>query len=316
VSKPLSGSRIGIVGKGGAGKSTASVLLSRALAQLGYRVWILDADSTNVGLHSALGLDACPESLVDYFGGTVFRGGSVGCPVDDPRPLAGARLQPDDLPPQYRGESAEGISLVVAGKLGAMGTGAGCDGPIGKIARDLSIEDPQGDSVMLIDFKAGFEDSARGVITSLDRLLVMVDPTGASLQLAVDMKQLVDAIRGGTAPATAHLHQPELVEAALQQYRDSALRGMTCVLSRCADKQVATQLRQGLHQRELEPLGVIHEDAAIAQAWLKGERIEAPRAESDAWKVAHRLELIAEGSGTIRSSTRADESTPGSPAPG
>jgi Mrp family chromosome partitioning ATPase len=93
ASKVLMGKRIGVLGKGGSGKSTVVVLLANALRGRGYQVCVLDADSTNVGLHRALGLNGPPRSLLDYFGGMVFRGGSVTCPVDDPTPLQGAHLQ-------------------------------------------------------------------------------------------------------------------------------------------------------------------------------------------------------------------------------
>jgi CO dehydrogenase maturation factor len=73
----LAGKKIGMLGKGGAGKSTVTALLARALAEQGYVVYILDADSTNIGLHQALGIDHPPMPLLDYFGGAVFRGGQV-----------------------------------------------------------------------------------------------------------------------------------------------------------------------------------------------------------------------------------------------
>ena len=55
--KNLIGKRIGILGKGGSGKSTVAVLLTMALRDQGYHVCLLDADSTNVGLAKALGFD-------------------------------------------------------------------------------------------------------------------------------------------------------------------------------------------------------------------------------------------------------------------
>ncbi|HKB55927.1 MAG TPA: hypothetical protein VKD22_18165, partial [Ramlibacter sp.] len=64
---------------------------------------------------------------------------AVTCPVDDPTALAGARLSLAAFPPQYVGQSPDGIYLLVAGKLGTLGPGAGCDGPIVKIARDLQV---------------------------------------------------------------------------------------------------------------------------------------------------------------------------------
>jgi len=63
--KKLAGKKIGILGKGGSGKSTITVLLAKALRKHGYDVCVLDADSANIGLHQALGIDKPPASLID-----------------------------------------------------------------------------------------------------------------------------------------------------------------------------------------------------------------------------------------------------------
>ena len=46
IDKPLAGQRIGLFGRGGSGKSTCTVLLAKALAQAGYEVCVVDADSS------------------------------------------------------------------------------------------------------------------------------------------------------------------------------------------------------------------------------------------------------------------------------
>ena len=100
---------------------------------------MLDADSTNVGLHRALGIEDQPRPLLEYFGGSVFSGGAVTCPVDDPTALPTPTIDLAALPTAYARRNPEGIRLLVAGKLAELGAGAGCDGPIAKITRDLEV---------------------------------------------------------------------------------------------------------------------------------------------------------------------------------
>jgi CO dehydrogenase maturation factor len=273
VGKPLVNRRIGIVGKGGSGKSTVAIFLAKALVRSGYRVCILDADSTNLGFPQALGIREAPDSLIDYFGGMVFSGGSVSCPVDDPRPLPAANVTLEDLPQRYY-RLKNGIVLFIAGKIGDRGPGAGCDGPISKVARDFRLHSPTGSFVTLIDFKAGFEDSARGAITSLDWAIGVIDPTNTSVELASDMKNLIEQIHAGETPATQHLETPELVKLAQQQFRDAKIRDVYFILNRVQDEEMERYLREALTAKGLSPFGVLHDDHAVALSWLKGTPIE------------------------------------------
>jgi CO dehydrogenase nickel-insertion accessory protein CooC1 len=269
--KVLSGQRIGIFGKGGSGKSTVTVLLAKALKKSGYAVCVLDADSTNVGLAQALGIKQSPAPLLDYFGGMVFSGGAVTCPVDDPTPLAGADMAMGDLPTEYYGRSPDGIQFFIAGKMGDKGPGAGCDGPIAKIARDFRPQYDGQQPVTLVDFKAGFEDSARGNIVSLDWVVVVVDPTSAAVQMAIDMQEMVDQLKAGRLPATAHLEHPELIELAYKMYRNAKVQGVLFILNKVSDELTERFLRYKLAEKGIEPLGVIHEAPALKMAWLMGE---------------------------------------------
>jgi len=293
-SKALSGKRIGVFGKGGAGKSTVVVLLARALKDHGYKVCVLDADSTNLGFHQALGLEKSPASLMDYFGGTVFSGGTVTCPVDDPTLLAGAEIFLDRLPSRYYVKTREGMVLLTVGKIGDQGPGAGCDGPVSKIARDLRIHGYGESLVTLVDFKAGFEDSARGVITSLDWAIVVVDPTNAAIQMAADMRHMVDQIKAGVLPATGHLEDPKLVEAANRVFREANIKGVLSVLNKVGDEEMENYMRRRLEKRGIEPIGVIHEAPSIAMAWLKGTSLEAIETQKDAESIVERLEAAEE----------------------
>jgi CO dehydrogenase nickel-insertion accessory protein CooC1 len=262
--------KVGIFGKGGAGKSTCTVLLARSLRARGHSVIVLDADSTNRGLNQALGIDKVPLPLVTLFGGTVFRGGAVSCPVDDPTPLSGRRIALDELPEGYCTKSPEGIVYLMAGKLGDDGPGAGCDGPLAKIARDLVVESHQDDQVVLVDSKAGFEDSARGLITGLDFVVVVVDPTTASVALAKDMIELVEAIRRGALPATEHLESEALVRYANDAYRNARIRDVLVILNRVQDPEGERLLLRRLSELGIPVLGAVPAQPEIGIAWLEG----------------------------------------------
>ena len=290
--KSLPGSRIGVLGKGGAGKSTLVAILAQALHRRGYDVCVIDADSTNFGLPQSLGMDSPPKTLLDLYGGMVFSGGVVTCPVDDPTPLADPEITMDELSRQYYAQNDAGIILMTAGKIGNHGPGAGCDGPIAKIARDLIVHNGNGERVTLIDFKAGFEDSARGVLTNLDWAIVVIDPTIASVEIASDMRAMIDQIKADVLPATAHLESPELVAVANKLYTDAKIKDVFFVMNKIPDKETEKYLREKLAQKDIDPIGSISEDSSIPAAWLKGTQIQAKNAVAEAQKI---IEVLEEG---------------------
>jgi CO dehydrogenase nickel-insertion accessory protein CooC1 len=305
--KPLSGTRIGIFGKGGSGKSTFTVLLTMTLRERGYHVCLLDADSTNIGLAKALGFEKSPVPMLGYFGGMVFSGGDVTCPVDDPTPLAGADVLLETLPAQYFVQE-DGITLFIAGKIGDQGPGAGCDGPVSKIARDLRIHSGAGQIVTLIDFKAGFEDSARGAITSLDWAFVVVDPTLAAIEMANDMQNMVSRMKALELPATMHLENTELVAIANRLFTEAKIKGVLFVINKIRDPEMEMYLRKELLMRGIEPLGTIFEDPSVSIAWLKGYPLDMMRTKREIQKIATALESAEALAADLEVSTSGIES--------
>lgn len=300
--KPLAGQRIGLFGRGGSGKSTCTVLLAKALAKAGYTVCVVDADSTNEGLPQALGADKTPDALLDWFGGTVFSGGPVTCPVDDPVPIAGARVAPSQLPAKFYGQTPEGIRVFLAGKIGPLGPGAGCDGPMTKIARDFAFEPDNTPCVTVVDFKAGVEDASRGVITSLDWVIVVMDPSHAAVRAAVTLKTLLSQMRAGHLPATRHLASPDMVELTLRSYREARTQGALYVLNKVPDTDTEHFLWQRLLEAEIQVVASIRDDPELRQAWLEGASLRCAAAEAEAAKMVRALE---EGRGRLPDRGRA-----------
>jgi CO dehydrogenase nickel-insertion accessory protein CooC1 len=291
--KALTNQRIGIFGKGGAGKSTVAVLLTQALRLEGYHAVLIDVDSTNAGMSQALGFDQAPRPLLDYFGGMVFSGGKVSCPVDDPSLLEGAQISISQLPREYYVQS-EGLTFLIAGKIGDKGPGAGCDGPIAKIGRDLRVQVNGKPSVTVIDFKAGFEDSARGAITSLDWVIVVVDPTIAAFEMAADLENMVTRMKNGELPATQHLDNQELVLLANQLYGEARVKGVLTVLNKVEDQEMENYARFELISRGVEALCAIHADPSISVSWLKGTPINSFPCKMEVHKIVSGMEAIAE----------------------
>lgn len=300
---PLAELRIGVLGKGGSGKSTLVVLLARALVKRGYEVVVLDADSTNVGLDRALGIEDPPRPLLEYFGGSVFSGGAVTCPVDDPTALSMPIVDLAALPNAYARRSPEGVWLLVAGKLAELGAGAGCDGPIAKITRDLDVR-ASGPLVLLVDLKAGIEDSARGVLVRLDLAVAVVDPTVAAVHMAVGLTHLVDEIHAGALPATRHLADPTLVALANRLYVEARIRDVLVVLNRIGDRETEPTLRRALEAEAVRVSGVVHEDPGLTHAWLVGAAIDGRAVEPEIERIVDRLETSATEDAASRGGSR------------
>jgi CO dehydrogenase nickel-insertion accessory protein CooC1 len=270
---PTAGVKIGFIGKGGAGKSTCLILIARALARRGHDVCVLDTDSTNEGLHRALGIDQPPRPLIERFGGMVFQGGRVTCPADDPTLVDEATVDLNDLEPDYAVRSPDGIVYLSTGKLGDFGVGAGCDGPLVKIARDLQVHRGDQPVTMLIDLKAGLEDTSRGVIVGMDRAIVVCDPSAAGIGVARSMVRLFDDLRRGAEPATSHMEQPELAQLARELFKQSRLQNVDVLVNRASDLTMQAYVREALSAAGIEPITVLPDVPAIREAWLYGRAL-------------------------------------------
>lgn len=156
--------KIGVVGKGGVGKTTVSSLLARELRRRGRRVLAVDTDSNpNLGL--SLGLDTGETEAVP----TVPRSMVIG-PRGD--------LTVRELMAGYAVDTPAGVMLMSALRVDAAGAGCTCGGHA--TVRSLlaeALEQETDDTV--VDMEAGLEHLSRsgGTLAHAEVLVLVMEPS-------------------------------------------------------------------------------------------------------------------------------------------
>lgn len=176
-------------GKGGSGKSTISALLAIALKDLGFSVLLVDADESNEGLHRHLGI-SYPVPLLDSLGGKKgFRKMTAATfpQIGHAMPFRD-NLRIKEIPGKCIAE-ADGIKLLVIGKISDFGEGCGC--PMGALSKMfLSKLDLEKNEIVIVDAAAGVEHFGRRIDADCDMILCIVDPTFESFVLARKMHDM------------------------------------------------------------------------------------------------------------------------------
>ena len=212
--------KVMICGKGGCGKSTITALLAKALKDQGKTVLVVDTDESNLCLHRLLGAP-CPEVLMEAMGGR--KGAKEKLHSSFPHHQADAFLKDPltlaDLPPPCLAD-ADGIKLLVVGKIREYGEGCAC--MIGSISKAvLARLRESADEIVLIDAEAGIEHFGRRVDTGCDLILAVVDPSFESITMAGRIHRLAEA---AGIPAFFILNKvEESVRAAMVAGVDAAL---------------------------------------------------------------------------------------------
>ncbi len=163
--------KIGVVGKGGVGKTTVSALIARSLRQRGRRVLAVDTDSNpNLGFSLGLGFDEI-ESVP-----TVPRSIVVGTRGD---------LTVEEVMADYGIATPEGVTLMSALRVDEAGAGCTCGGHatvrslLGQ-ALDSEVDDT------IIDMEAGIEHLSRsgGTLAHADVLVLVIEASRKSVVTA------------------------------------------------------------------------------------------------------------------------------------
>lgn len=174
--------KILICGKGGSGKSTLAVLIARALHNKGYRVLLVDADESNLGLERLLGAEGA-VSLTDRLGGKkgaknkMVEAFSHGMPT-----FVNEKWRFADIPDDFFVE-CDGIRLLTIGKIHQFGEGCAC--AMGGLSKTLlgNLETGK-EEMVIVDTEAGIEHMGRGLDAGADMILTVADPSFDSFLLA------------------------------------------------------------------------------------------------------------------------------------
>ena len=178
--------KVGVVGKGGVGKTTVAGLLARAYAARGRSVVAIDTDSNpNLGL--SLGLSLAETEAVPV----LPRATVVG---------SGGGTAASDLLSEYGRSTPAGPTLLSAIKVAEAGAGCTCSGHA--TVRSLLADALEDVDLALVDMEAGLEHLSRsgGTLAHADLLLVVCEPT---------RKSVLTAAR--TAALAAELGIPQVV---------------------------------------------------------------------------------------------------------
>ncbi len=172
--------KLGVVGKGGVGKTTVSGLLARAYSERGRRVVAIDTDSNpNLGL--SLGLSLAETEAVPV----LPRSAVVG---------AGGTTAARDLISEYGRATPAGPTLLSAIKVAEAGAGCTCGGHA--TVRSLLADALADVDVTLVDMEAGLEHLSRsgGTLAYADVLLVVCEPTRKSVLTAARTRALAEEL--------------------------------------------------------------------------------------------------------------------------
>jgi CO dehydrogenase maturation factor len=175
----VSGLRIAVAGKGGAGKTTLSSTLARLMARRGQRVIVIDGDSNpNVAValgasrEAAAGLAPLPTSLVS-------------------RRLSGPGLvdSVDQVIQDHGMPASDGVTVMMMAMPAHADEGCLCSAhaTVSALLADAGAQD---NTVTIVDLEASPEHLSRGTTRHVDVLLLVVEPYFRSYETARRMAEL------------------------------------------------------------------------------------------------------------------------------
>lgn len=215
--------KIAVSGKGGVGKTTISALVSRRLAQKGYKVLAIDADA-DANFAAALGIDIEEnpikpiselKELVEEKMGT---GDNTGKGLYTLNPFVG------DIPERFSVHH-KGVDFLSVGTVKVGGAGCYCaDNKL--LKRLLNHLVTKREETVIIDMEAGLEHLSRGTAQGIDAFVVVVEPGQRSLETAANVQKMASDIGISKVYAIANKVRSEEEVALIRKYlKDIELLG-------------------------------------------------------------------------------------------
>lgn len=258
--------KVSVCGKGGSGKSTVVTLLANEFKARGYHVLVVDSDESNSGLFRMIGFDHPPVPLMELVGGKSnlqgkmavgFSSGQSGSKIEV---LSQEKILLKDISPQHIIES-DNLRLVSIGKI--LQSLEGCACPMGVLSREFLRKLHLGtNEIAIVDMEAGVEHFGRGIETSIDSVLVIVEPSLESMELAAKVKSL--AAGAGVDHTWA-------------------------VLNKIGSDDIALTLKEELSKRGVQVIGLVHYHPEIFEACLQGHKLAGGSGDEGIRQVAERL---------------------------
>lgn len=195
--------KIGVVGKGGSGKTTLSWLSALTAQAAGHDVYALDADF-NQHLSAQFGVNR--DSITPLSGGRGMLVGHVmgtraDISVDEfkktTKPAAGSRLlrldREDPFLTNYIYTSASGVKLLRIGEFGPEDKGQHCYHGLTAVADILlsHLEPLTHGQTLIVDFTAGVDPFASPITENFDAFVLAVEPTLKGVEVARQWRQLL-----------------------------------------------------------------------------------------------------------------------------
>jgi len=242
--------KIAVCGKGGSGKSVLVRLLADGLRNRGRRVLVVDSDESNTGLERMLGFNRRCQPLIDLLGGKQKLEQEIIAKVKAGETEETVQLVKEEMPvaniPQEYILQKDDIKLVIVGKILMALEGCAC--PMGIVSRSflkkLRLEP---DEVAIVDLEAGVEHFGRGVETSVDCVLVVVEPSVDSLEVAKRIKELANQIQ---------------------------IADVWAILNKITSEEIADRLTAHLNKEGISVIGSIRQSPEIFESCLEGHPLQ------------------------------------------